>query len=105
MVDPAIPQTGSTLLEDARERAHVWGGQLSQLFGWLLVINFALVSVGLGLITTMWPETPEFVANAAGAWLLLLAGCRGFAALTQTGAWTTFNWAKAIAVIEAAFCV
>ena len=103
MVDPSIPQTGSTLLEDTREQAHRWSGQLSQLFGWLLVINFGLVSVGLGLVTTMWPETPEFLASAAGAWLLLLAGCRGFAVLTQTGA--TPAWVKPIAVVEAAFCV
>jgi hypothetical protein len=103
MVDPSIPQTGSTLLEDTRERAYQWGGQLSQLFGWLLVINFGLVSVGLGVITTMWPDTPEFLASAAGAWLLLLAGCRGFAVLTQTG--RPNRGAKPIAVIEAAFCV
>jgi len=118
MVDPSIPQTGSTLLEDTRERAYRWGGQLSQLFGWLLVINFGLVSVGLGVITTMWPETPEFLASAAGAWLLLLAGCRGFAVLTGTDRPETDRpetdrpetdrpnrAAKPIAVIEAAFCV
>jgi hypothetical protein len=103
MVDPAIPQTTSTLLEDTRERAYRWGGQLSQLFGWLLVINFGLVSVGLGVVTTMWPETPEFLASAAGAWLLLLAGCRGFAALAETD--RPNRAARPIAVIEAAFCV
>jgi hypothetical protein len=103
MVDPSIPQTGTTLLEDTRERAYRWGGQLSQLFGWLLVINFGLVSVGLGVITTTWPETPEFLASAAGAWLLLLAGCRGFAVLTETD--RPNRAAKPIAVIEAAFCV
>jgi hypothetical protein len=108
MVDPSIPQTGSTLLEDTRERAYRWGGQLSQLFGWLLVINFGLVSVGLGVVTTTWPETPEFLASAAGAWLLLLAGCRGFAVLTETDLTETDRpnrIAKPIAVIEAAFCV
>ncbi len=104
MVDPSIPHTGSTLLEDAREQAHQWSGQLSRLFGWLLVINFGLFSVGLGLITTTWPETPEFLASAAGAWLLLLAGCRGFAVLTQPPTGTGFNWAKPIAVVEAALC-
>jgi len=103
MVDPSIPQTGSTLLEDTRERAYQWGGQLGQLFGWLLVINFGLVGVGLGVITTLWPETPEFLASAAGAWLLLLAGCRGFAVLTKTG--RPDRGARSIAVVEAAFCV
>jgi hypothetical protein len=108
MVDPSIPRTGSTLLEEAREQAHQWSGQLSRLFGWLLVINFGLFSVGLGVITTTWPQTPEFLASAAGAWLLLLAGCRAFSVFTQpatppTG--TGFTWAKPIAAIEAAFCV
>jgi len=121
MVDPSIPPTASTLLEDTRDQVHQWGGQLSRLFGGLLVINFGLVSVGLGLVTTIWPDTPEFVATAAGAWLLLLAGCRGFSVLTQpayesplpqarrsgasAGTAAAFNWIKPIAAIEAAFCV
>ena len=105
MVDPSIPRTGSTLLEDAREQAHQWSGQLGRLFGWLLVINFGLFSVGLGVITTTWPRTPEFLASAAGAWLLLLAGCRGFSVLTQPSGSTGFSWAKPIAVVETAFCV
>lgn len=105
MVDPSIPSAASTLLEDTREQAHQWSGQLGRLFGWLLVMNFGLVSVGLGLITTMWPDTPEFLASAAGAWLLLLAGCRGFSVLTQPATGAGLNWIKPIAAIEAAFCV
>lgn len=107
MVDPSIPHTGPKLLEGTRERAHEWSGQLTQLFGWLLVINFGLVSIGLGLVVTSWPATPEFLAAATGAWLLLLAGCRGFSIPTQPQTTTGpgFNWAKPVTVIEAAFCV
>ncbi len=107
MVDPRIPHTGPKMLDGTRELAHQWSGQLSQLFGWLLVINFGLVSIGLGLVVTSWPATPEFLASATGAWLLLLAGCRGFSIPTQPQTTTGpgFNWAKPVTAIEAAFCV
>lgn len=84
MVNPSFSESVPTLLADTRARASRWTGQLGQLFGWLLVIEFGLMSVALGLIVTEWPQTPAFLANAAGAWLVMLAGCRGLAALAQT---------------------
>jgi len=58
--------------------------------------------------STLFPYTTlfrSFLASAAGAWLLLLAGCRGFAILAQPATSSGFQWIKPIAAIEAAFCV
>jgi len=50
MVNPSISRPATTILGDTRAQVHQWGGQLGQLFGWLLVIEFGLMSVALGLV-------------------------------------------------------
>jgi hypothetical protein len=83
-------------------RAQRWGGQLSSLFAWWLVIEFGLASIVLGVVVSIWPTTPEFLAASAGIWLILLAGCRGFAALAAS---KETGWATRVAVAEVALCV
>ena len=108
MLDDLLGEPTRAALDDYREQARRWSGQLSRLFGWLLVVEFGLVGVGFGLVMPSWPETPEFLASAAGAWLLLLAGCRGFAALAQWRAvrssLTATRWPARAALVEAALC-
>lgn len=80
---PSISKPATELFGDTRAQASRWGGQLGQLFGWLIALEFGLMSVALGLVVVNWPDTPEFVVSAAGAWLLLLAGSRGLTALVR----------------------
>jgi hypothetical protein len=108
VADQAISKPGPTILEDCREQAHRWSGQLGRLFGWLFVMEFGLVSVVLGVLVVDWPETPEFLATAAGAWLLLLAGCRAFGLLAERPVDSpvrTASWPRLVAGFAAAFCV
>jgi hypothetical protein len=104
-----ISQHGPTVIDEYRAQAGQWSGQLGKLFGWLLVIEFGLVSVVLGFVSASWPQTPEFLASATGAWLLLLAGCRGFAAFAGTRGDTSRNparqWPRLVAAADAALCV
>jgi uncharacterized membrane protein HdeD (DUF308 family) len=71
-------------------------------------MEFGLVSVVLGVLVADWPETPEFIATAAGAWLLLLAGCRAFGLLAERPVDSparTAPWPRLVAGFAAAFCV
>lgn len=87
--------------EDYLVRAQHWGKQLSALFGWWLVIEFGLASLVVGVVAAAWPATPEVLATSTGIWLMLLAGCRGFAALALRAA----GWARRAALVESAICV
>jgi hypothetical protein len=102
MLDRLLDESGRAVLDDYRAQAGRWTGQLTRLFGWLLVIEFGLAAVVYGLIVPVWPETPEFLASATGVWLLLLAGCRGFAVLAQRTGSTAFS--RGIGGFQAAIC-